>query len=106
MFANWSKFIRNDIQVDLKRKYNDAYKSSKNLLSGSEWYCQQAFRALNQAAGTSDKTSIFLSLYNRAMSVILTLLCFCLGRCIRHKSDYGAIIFLGKISVDTILSDN
>ncbi|RYR69064.1 hypothetical protein Ahy_A03g015599 isoform E [Arachis hypogaea] len=26
------------------------YKSSKNLLSRSEWYCHQAFRALNQAA--------------------------------------------------------
>ncbi|GKD27485.1 fanconi anemia group J protein [Tanacetum coccineum] len=48
------------------KKYNDAYKSSKGLLSGNEWYCQQAFRALNQAA----------------------------GRCIRHRLDYGAIIFL------------
>lgn len=27
------------------------YKSSKDLLSGNEWYCHQAFRALNQAAG-------------------------------------------------------
>ncbi|MED6206439.1 hypothetical protein PIB30_026649 [Stylosanthes scabra] len=58
----------NDIQVSLKKKYNDMYKSSKNLLSGSEWYCHQAFRALNQAA----------------------------GRCIRHKLDYGAIIFLDE----------
>ncbi|PON34292.1 RAD3/XPD family [Parasponia andersonii] len=58
----------NDIQVGLKMKYNDAYKSSKNLLSGSEWYCHQAFRALNQAA----------------------------GRCIRHRFDYGAIIFLDE----------
>ncbi|XVE56290.1 hypothetical protein DITRI_Ditri03aG0226800 [Diplodiscus trichospermus] len=52
--------------IALKKKYNDTYKSSKNLLSGSEWYCHQAFRALNQA----------------------------LGRCIRHKYDYGAIILL------------
>jgi Fanconi anemia group J protein len=44
-------FIRNDIQVGLKKKYNDAYKTSKNLLGGNEWYCQQAFRALNQAVG-------------------------------------------------------
>ncbi|KAK7280803.1 hypothetical protein RJT34_25870 [Clitoria ternatea] len=58
----------NDIQVALKKKYNDIYKSSKNLLSGSEWYCHQAFRALNQAA----------------------------GRCIRHKHDYGAIILLDE----------
>ncbi|KAK7321841.1 hypothetical protein VNO77_32829 [Canavalia gladiata] len=58
----------NDIQVALKKKYNDTYKSSKNLLSGNEWYCHQAFRALNQAA----------------------------GRCIRHKLDYGAIILLDE----------
>ncbi|KAJ1411488.1 P-loop containing nucleoside triphosphate hydrolase [Sesbania bispinosa] len=57
-----------DIQVALKKKYNDTYKSSKNLLSGSEWYCHQAFRALNQAA----------------------------GRCIRHRFDYGAIILLDE----------
>ncbi|KAK8935580.1 hypothetical protein KSP39_PZI013198 [Platanthera zijinensis] len=52
----------------LKKKFNDTYKSSKNLLSGSEWYCHQAFRALNQAA----------------------------GRCIRHRFDYGAIILLDE----------
>ncbi|KMT19267.1 hypothetical protein BVRB_1g014480 isoform A [Beta vulgaris subsp. vulgaris] len=57
-----------DVQVAEKKKYNDTYKSSKNLLSGSDWYCQQAFRALNQAA----------------------------GRCIRHRHDYGAIIFLDE----------
>ncbi|XWS24611.1 hypothetical protein CRYUN_Cryun28dG0117900 [Craigia yunnanensis] len=56
----------NDTQIALKKKYNNTYQSSKNLLSGSEWYCHQAFRALNQA----------------------------LGRCIRHKYDYGAIILL------------
>ncbi|XP_022638315.1 Fanconi anemia group J protein homolog isoform X2 [Vigna radiata var. radiata] len=58
----------NDIQVSLKKKYNDTYKSFKSLLSGNEWYCHQAFRALNQAA----------------------------GRCIRHKFDYGAIILLDE----------
>lgn len=50
--ADCSKLIRNDILVSLKKKYNDAHKASKDLLSGNEWYCQQAFRALNQAAGT------------------------------------------------------
>ncbi|KAH9626953.1 hypothetical protein KSS87_005722 [Heliosperma pusillum] len=58
----------NDLQVAEKKKYNDMYKCSKNLLSGSEWYCHQAFRALNQAA----------------------------GRCIRHSTDYGAVIFLDE----------
>ncbi|KAL5206580.1 hypothetical protein ABZP36_034789 [Zizania latifolia] len=58
----------NDVQVKLKKRYNDSYKSSKDLLSGSEWYCHQAFRALNQAA----------------------------GRCIRHKFDYGGIILIDE----------
>ncbi|CAA6655856.1 unnamed protein product [Spirodela intermedia] len=58
----------NDLQVALKKKYNDTYRSSKSLLGGSEWYCHQAFRALNQAA----------------------------GRCIRHRFDYGAVIFLDE----------
>ncbi|XP_031254651.1 Fanconi anemia group J protein homolog [Pistacia vera] len=57
-----------DILVDLKKKYNDTYKSAKNLLSGNDWYCYQAFRALNQA----------------------------IGRCIRHRFDYGAIILLDE----------
>uniref|UniRef100_A0A7N1A1Q7 DNA 5'-3' helicase FANCJ n=1 Tax=Kalanchoe fedtschenkoi TaxID=63787 RepID=A0A7N1A1Q7_KALFE len=58
----------NDIQIELKKKYNDKYKSTKNLLTGSQWYCHQAFRAMNQAA----------------------------GRCIRHRFDYGAILFLDE----------
>ncbi|XP_051139026.1 uncharacterized protein LOC127256855 [Andrographis paniculata] len=57
-----------DTKVAQKKKFNDTYELSKSLLSGNEWYCQQAFRALNQAT----------------------------GRCIRHKFDYGAIIFLDE----------
>uniref|UniRef100_A0A0D9XGH8 Helicase ATP-binding domain-containing protein n=1 Tax=Leersia perrieri TaxID=77586 RepID=A0A0D9XGH8_9ORYZ len=56
------------VVVKLKKRYNDSYKSSKDLLSGNEWYCHQAFRALNQAA----------------------------GRCIRHKFDYGGIILIDE----------
>ncbi|KAJ7387230.1 Fanconi anemia group J protein [Desmophyllum pertusum] len=37
-----------DIQVELKRKYNTQYSSSRGLLTGSEWYEIQAYRALNQ----------------------------------------------------------
>ena len=36
------------IQVELKRKYNTQYSASRGLLTGSEWYEIQAYRALNQ----------------------------------------------------------
>lgn len=58
-----------DMEVQLKKEYNDKRRmKSKNndLLSGREWYSIQAYRAINQA----------------------------LGRCIRHKNDWGAIILL------------
>ncbi|NXK91252.1 FANCJ protein, partial [Formicarius rufipectus] len=55
-----------DLQVELKRKYNDQHKSARGLLSGSQWYEIQAYRALNQA----------------------------LGRCIRHRNDWGALILV------------
>ncbi|XP_067685021.1 Fanconi anemia group J protein homolog [Haliotis asinina] len=57
-----------DIQVELKRKYNDMHKAARGLLSGSDWYEIQAFRALNQA----------------------------LGRCIRHRRDWGALIIVDE----------
>ena len=40
-----------DLQVKLKREYNDRHRAERGLLSGSEWYEIQAFRALNQALG-------------------------------------------------------
>ena len=46
-----------DAQVEAKRHYNDQHAAARGLLTGSEWYEVQAYRALNQA----------------------------LGRCIRHK---------------------
>ncbi|KFV80161.1 Fanconi anemia group J protein [Struthio camelus australis] len=55
-----------DLQVELKRKYNDQHKNQRGLLSGSQWYEIQAYRALNQA----------------------------LGRCIRHRNDWGALILV------------
>ncbi|KAJ1724942.1 hypothetical protein LPJ53_000868 [Coemansia erecta] len=76
-----------DVKVTLKREYNDTMakqqprrqqqqqqphsstpgqQSSAALLNGSAWYEIQAFRATNQA----------------------------LGRCLRHKNDWGAIIML------------
>ena len=55
-----------DLQIDLKRKYNDYIGQARNLIDGNEWYEIQAYRALNQAV----------------------------GRCIRHADDWGAIILL------------
>lgn len=131
--------IRNDIQVALKKKYNDTHKSSKSLLSGSEWYCHQAFRALNQAAGMPWWGStlsvpnwhlilfcywgvwgvllfylaiifcITILLYDNADLIVITpvdnslwrCLLLSIGRCIRHRFDYGAIILLGNCSKHT-----
>ena len=62
-----------DTQVELKRQYNDKRAATSRILNGAEWYEIQAFRALNQA----------------------------LGRCIRHRNDWGAILLVddrfGKI---------
>uniref|UniRef100_A0A673JUJ2 DNA 5'-3' helicase n=1 Tax=Sinocyclocheilus rhinocerous TaxID=307959 RepID=A0A673JUJ2_9TELE len=55
-----------DLQVELKMKYNDKHAKSRGLLPGSRWYEIQAYRALNQA----------------------------LGRCIRHRNDWGALILV------------
>jgi Fanconi anemia group J protein len=52
-----------DKRVELKRQYNNEG-VSRGLLSGDQWYSQQAFRALNQAV----------------------------GRCLRHRNDHGAIL--------------
>lgn len=57
-------------EIILKRNYNDDHAKQKNVefatSDGSEWYSAQAFRALSQAV----------------------------GRCIRHKDDYGSIIMI------------
>lgn len=55
-----------DFQVKLKKEYNTRWASGLGLCNGNVWYSQQAFRALNQA----------------------------IGRCIRHKNDFGAILLL------------
>lgn len=53
-----------DPMVTLKKEFND--RNREHLIPGNQWYETQAFRALNQA----------------------------LGRCIRHRNDWGAVIFL------------
>lgn len=57
-----------DSKVDSKRKFNDTSMQRLGLLSGDTWYEQQAFRALNQA----------------------------IGRCIRHRGDWGAIFLVDE----------
>ncbi len=54
-----------DQQVLLKRKWNDGNRA-RGALPGAAWYELQAYRALNQA----------------------------IGRCIRHRGDYGAVILV------------
>ncbi|XP_066301543.1 Fanconi anemia group J protein homolog [Branchiostoma lanceolatum] len=55
-----------DLQVELKQNYNNQHSGARGLLTGRQWYEIQAYRALNQA----------------------------LGRCIRHKRDWGALILV------------
>ncbi|KAI3995365.1 hypothetical protein MKX01_015105 [Papaver californicum] len=61
--------MRNEPKVRLKREYMDQQalpqKNGQKVLTGEEWYSQLASRAVNQAV----------------------------GRVIRHRHDYGAIIF-------------
>uniref|UniRef100_A0AC34FAL1 DNA helicase n=1 Tax=Panagrolaimus sp. ES5 TaxID=591445 RepID=A0AC34FAL1_9BILA len=51
-----------------KKAYNDFHSRSSKILSGDEWYSTQAYRALNQA----------------------------LGRCLRHRNDWGAILLIDE----------
>lgn len=55
-----------DLQVKLKREHQNVLSAeSSDCVPGDVWYRQQAYRAINQAV----------------------------GRCIRHRADFGAIIF-------------
>lgn len=55
-----------EVAVSHKKEYNNRHYKEKGLLNGWQWYEIQAYRALNQA----------------------------LGRCIRHRNDWGAILLV------------
>ncbi|XP_050544910.1 Fanconi anemia group J protein homolog isoform X2 [Daktulosphaira vitifoliae] len=55
-----------EVAVSHKKEYNNRHYKEKGLLNGWQWYEIQAYRALNQA----------------------------LGRCIRHRDDWGAILLV------------
>ena len=57
-----------DPKVMLKKKFLDNQLGKSKGLSGNDWYNLEAFRAINQA----------------------------LGRVIRHKDDFGAVLLLDK----------
>eukprot|EP00035_Acanthoeca_spectabilis_P017391 m.362541 g.362541 ORF g.362541 m.362541 type:complete len:1056 (-) comp16651_c0_seq2:2355-5522(-) len=55
-----------DQNVLMKKEYNTKWAKQRGLMNGDRWYETQAFRALNQG----------------------------LGRCIRHRNDWGAILIV------------
>lgn len=63
-----------DRSISAKMSYNNEQRKfrKKGLLSGSDWYSQQAYRAIAQA----------------------------IGRCIRHAADYGTIVLLDNRHCD------
>jgi Fanconi anemia group J protein len=64
-----------DRSITAKKSYNDEQRKLRHktsLLPGSEWYSQQAYRAIAQA----------------------------LGRCIRHAGDYGTVVLMDSRHCD------
>ncbi|XP_031627520.1 regulator of telomere elongation helicase 1 homolog [Contarinia nasturtii] len=67
-----------DPRVKLKKEYLDGKRNERDTMSGNVWYSLDAVRAVNQA----------------------------IGRIIRHKSDYGAILFCEKRFHQTRTQEN
>ncbi|CAF3484690.1 unnamed protein product [Rotaria sordida] len=68
-----------DEEVSFKRNYNNEQnKRMPQIMNGSDWYDSQGYRALNQA----------------------------LGRCIRHKNDWGALFIVEERIVNNMNNKN
>jgi hypothetical protein len=68
-----------ELIIKEKRRYNDEKAlTGTSFINGQSWYCQQAYRAVNQA----------------------------IGRCLRHKYDYGAIILVDERYKDQKIINN
>lgn len=76
-----------DTQVQLKREYNDKKSSTTSVLNGSEWYEIQAFRSVGAHV-------IFIDMFVSSFIFLSRALNQALGRCIRHKADWGAILLV------------
>ncbi len=67
-------------------------------LSGEQWYELQAFRALNQVCddGNRDGWRSVCRGASRATARSAPTLAQAVGRCIRHKHDWGAVILMDE----------
>jgi len=79
--------------VSAKASYNNEQRRhrGRNILPGREWYNQEAFRAVSQAIGRYVSKEVDLFRFSLCTQSFLT---SSVIRCIRHASDYGAVILL------------
>lgn len=85
------------MKVKYKQEYNNMYRLSRGLLSGSEWYDIQAFRALNQALGRCIRHRWVLRLTDKIYQLLKLATGECFDRLViltKHLACYGAHLML------------
>lgn len=85
------------VKVKYKQEYNNMYRLSRGLLSGSEWYDIQAFRALNQALGRCIRHRWVLRLTGKIYQLLKLATGECFDRFViltKHLACYGARLML------------